>query len=51
MAHEQVDKVLVKQQCCFIGMITYLMYSLLFVLVTLISDPPGLRSFTVTYKH
>lgn len=30
---------------------TYLMYSLLFAFVTLISDPPGLRSFIVTYKH
>ena len=27
------------------------MYSLLFALVTLMSDPPGLRSFTVTYKY
>ena len=27
------------------------MYSLLFAFVTLISDPPGLRSFIVTYKH
>ena len=29
---------------------TYLIYSRLFAFVTLTSDPPGLRSFTVTYK-
>ena len=29
---------------------TYLIYSLLFAFVTLTSDPPGLRSFTVTYE-
>ena len=29
---------------------TYLIYSRLFAFVTLTSDPPGLRSFTVTYE-